>query len=126
LTLFVDEQDRVSSALVEIGEILSDHEPVRIEPRTVADSIARIGWLIVVGRIALRAQVCAPRLIPLPHGGCQSLASPIGGRQAAQVTSFTLGARNKKTHAGARRIGSVANSVPKASGDNRQDHDCKK
>src|SRR4030095_5943653 len=99
LTLFVDEQDRGSSALVEVGEIFSDHQSVSIEPGAVADSIARIGGLIVVRRIALHTQVCAPRLIHLPHGDRQVLANFIRGRQAAQVAGFTLGARNKETHA---------------------------
>src|SRR4029079_1743456 len=125
LALFVDEQDRVSSALVAIGEVFSDHEAVSIEPGAVADSIASIGGLIVVGRIPLHAQVCAPRLIPLPHGGCQSLANPIRGHQAAQVASFALGARDKKTHAGARGIGRVTHSVRIAGDNDSQRRYCK-
>jgi hypothetical protein len=124
LAPFVDEQNRVSFALVEVGEIFSDHEAVCIELGAVADSIARIGGLIVVGRIALDTQVCAPRLIPLPHGGRQRLANPIRARQAAQVAGFTLGARNKKTHArgwGARGV----NNPVHTGGNNRQRRDCK-
>src|SRR5581483_464368 len=125
LALFVDEQDRVSSALVEIGEIFSDHQAVGVEPGAVADSIARIGGLIAVGRIALHAQIRAPRLVPLPRGGCQSLASPIGARQAASMAGFTLGARNKTSQAGVPAIRSVTNSVPAASNNHRQHRDYK-
>jgi hypothetical protein len=125
LAPFVDEQNRISSALVEIGEIFADHETIGVKPGAVADSIARIRGLIVVGRIALHTQVCAPRLIPLPHGGRQSLANPIGARQAAQIAGFTLGARNKKTYARGWRAGAVNNSVHTAGSKNRQRRDCK-
>jgi hypothetical protein len=125
LAPFVDEQNRVSFALVEVGEIFADHEAVGIEPGAVADSIARIGGLIVVGRIALHTQVCVPRLIPLPHGGRQSLANLIRASQAAQIAGLTLGARNKKPHARGWRAGGVNNSVHTAGSNNRQRRDCK-
>src|SRR5262245_26517894 len=112
-------------AFVKVGEIFADHEAVGIEPGAVAYSIARIGGLIVVGRILLHTQVCAPRLIPLPHGSRQSLANLIRACQTAQVAGFTLGARNKKTHARGWGAGGVNNSVHTAGGNNRQRRDCK-
>jgi hypothetical protein len=110
---------------MEVGKIFSDHEAVSIEPWAVTDSIARIGGLVVVRRIALHAQVCAPRLIPLPHGSRQSLANPIRARQTAQIAGFTLGARNKKTHARGWRASGVNNSIDTATTNNRQRYDCK-
>ena len=119
LAPFVDEQNRISSALVEIGEIFADHEAIGVKPGAVADSIARIGRLVVVGGIALHTQVRAPRLISLPHGGRQILANPIRASQAPQIAGFTLGARNKKTHARGWGAGAVNNPVHTAASNNR-------
>jgi len=119
LAPFVDEQNRISSALVEIGEIFADHEAIGVKPGAVADSIARIGRLVVVGGIALHTQVRAPRLISLPHGGRQILANPIRASQAPQIAGFTLGARNKKTHARGWGVGAVNNPVHTAASNNR-------
>src|SRR5262249_3791047 len=58
-------------------------------------------------------------------GSCQSLANLIRACQTAQVAGFTLGARNKKTHARGWGAGGVNNSVHTAGGNNRQRHDCK-
>ena len=48
-------------------------------------------------------------LSPCPTAVAESLANPIRARQAAQVAGFTLGARNKKTHARGWGAGGVNN-----------------
>jgi hypothetical protein len=53
------------------------------------------------------------------------VANFIRGRQAAQVAGFTLGARNKETHARTLCIGGVDSSVHPADGNNRERRDCK-
>ena len=53
--LVYGEQNRIASALVKIGNILSDHNTVRVVPRTLAYPVARVRRLIFVFRIALGA-----------------------------------------------------------------------
>src|SRR5262245_1138444 len=74
--------DRIS---VELGQVLTHTLTALIEPRTVADAIARVD-----GSRALRAEVGVPHGVAPSCGRCQWLAIGAGAGQTAVIGAVTL------------------------------------
>src|SRR5262245_13961427 len=105
---------------MKISEILADHESVGVEPGAVADPVAGMGRIIVVGRISLHAQVGSPHFVSVPHGSRQGLTDLVCSNQAAQVPSLAFSAGNKEAHARRRSARRADDAVPFSGCDNHE------
>src|SRR5688572_28978158 len=73
---------------VEVGDVARDPVTLRVVPGTGAYPIASVDHVSVARRLALGAQVGAPRAAARAHVRSERLAVPVGALDAAQIRAL--------------------------------------
>ena len=89
-------------------KIFRHYDAFGVRPRTGADTTARVGRLVTIVGISLRAQVGVPSLVAESDAARQVLTNLIRSAQPAQVCCLAASASDKEAHG---RIGLSAFSA---------------
>ena len=92
----VDEQRGVARAGMQFVEVPGDEHTVGIAPWTGADPAPGVDGLTAVIRIALGAEIRAPRVPACAGGRCQLLAGGVGAAQSTEISRHARRAADKK------------------------------